>query len=222
MQRHERAKRVARRRFLGTAGVLAAAPWVIPSTAWGNLAPSNRITIGLIGCGLHGTTWNLPQLFRCDDARVVAVCDVDRIRLKGAKVKVDRHYGEAAAGPGKGCRAYDDFRELINRPDIDAIANCTPDHWHVIPAIMAARAGKLLEEGRRVVALDLSDQGEMVLKRNMLLVPILSNQELVGTAPIAERLSADIPLLWAHLELGEVPLLLQYPTKLALRLKLVG
>ena len=140
---------VSRRSFLKTAtatGVAAvAAPAIVPSCALGydgNTAPSNRVILGLIGCGLHGAGWNLDQIFRNDDSQVIAVCDVDRGRVTSAKEKVDRQYASKRGKTYTACTAGGDFRELINRSDIDAVANCTPDHWHVIPAIMAAKAGK--------------------------------------------------------------------------------
>jgi predicted dehydrogenase len=67
---------------------------------------------------------------------------VDESRCLQAKEKVERHYSEKMGKDYKGCATYGDFRELINRKDVDAIANCTPDHWHVIPALMAAKCGK--------------------------------------------------------------------------------
>jgi predicted dehydrogenase len=69
-------------------------------------------------------------------ARVVAVCDVNALRRDDAQRRVDSHYG------GKGCAAYGDFRELIARDDIDVVHCATPDHWHVLVALEAARAGK--------------------------------------------------------------------------------
>jgi predicted dehydrogenase len=62
--------------------------------------------------------------------------------MKNAQTRVDGHYSQKFGPHYQGCEAHDDFRDLINRQDIDAVANCTPDHWHVIPAIMAARSGK--------------------------------------------------------------------------------
>ena len=140
---------VSRRTFLkGAAAVAAgaaAAPYVVPSSALGldgAAAPSNRITYGYIGCGSHGAGWNFAQVFRYPDAQIIAVCDVDQQRLDRAKAKVDEHYGKQFGKDYKGCTAYGDFRELINRKDIDVVGIATPDHWHVIPAIMAAKAGK--------------------------------------------------------------------------------
>lgn len=120
-------------------------PTLVRASALGlaGLAPaSERITLGLIGCGGHGVGWNLAQVFRHNDAQVVAVCDVDQRHLATGKERVDNFYGELLGNNYKPCAAYGDFRDLINRRDIDAIMNCTPDHWHVLPALMAAMAGK--------------------------------------------------------------------------------
>jgi predicted dehydrogenase len=143
MARHPK---ISRRSFLGTAAAAAAVPYVIPSAVLGRdgaAAPNERIAYGLIGCGGHGTGWNLPQIFRCPDAQVVAVCDVDDDRTRGATATVEEHYSQTLGKAlYKGCTAYGDFRDLLARKDVDVVANCTPDHWHVLPAIMAAGVGK--------------------------------------------------------------------------------
>jgi predicted dehydrogenase len=137
---------MTRRDMLKRAAVsVTGAPYIVRSSALGlagTVAPSNRITLGLIGCGGHGVLWNLVQIFRYSDVQVVAVCDVDDARCRSAREKVEQYYSRVMGKDYKGCSTYGDFRELIMRPDIDAVANCTPDHWHVIPSIMAARAGK--------------------------------------------------------------------------------
>jgi predicted dehydrogenase len=134
-----------RRTFLKAAAVVAA-PFFVSSSALGKAgttAPASRITLGLIGCGEHGAGWNLDQIFRNADSQVIAVCDVDEQRCTAAAKRVDEHYAAALDRPNyRGCSRYGDFRELILRKDIDAVVNCTPDHWHVIPSIMAVRAGK--------------------------------------------------------------------------------
>lgn len=139
---------LSRRAFLkrtaATAAVLAA-PSVIPASAMGadgTVAPSNRVIYGFIGCGNHGAGWNFDQIFRIPEAQIIAVCDVDRGHMQAAKQRVESHYGKTLGRDYKGCAEHDDFRDLINRKDIDVIDNATPDHWHVIPAIMAAKAGK--------------------------------------------------------------------------------
>lgn len=125
-------RRFTRRTFLESAAASAlAAPMVIPSAALGNAqkaAPSERVVLGHIGVGNQGG-----HLFRsmmnCKYAQSVAVADCYR----------DRREARAAMCQGK---AYADFRELLARPDIDAVVVATPDHWHVPIAIAAARSKK--------------------------------------------------------------------------------
>ena len=93
------------------------------------------ITVGCIGVGWQGGS-NLDRFLALDDCRVVAVCDVDAAHLQEAVEKVNAKYGN------QDCKGYKDFRELIARNDIDAVAISTPDHWHAIQAIAAAKAGK--------------------------------------------------------------------------------
>jgi predicted dehydrogenase len=96
------------------------------------------------------------------DVQVVAVSDVVRERKEHAQQTVEKRYAQQKAkGSYKGCAAYADFRELLARDDIDAVVIATPDHWHAIPAIMAANAKKdiycekpltrTIGEGRKVV-----------------------------------------------------------------------
>ncbi len=113
----------------------SAAPLILPSRLFGADAPSNKITIGCIGVGWQGGG-NLDAILALDDCRVLAICDVDEQHLKAAVDKVNARYGN------QDCKGYKDFRELIARKDIDAVAISTPDHWHSIPAIAAANAGK--------------------------------------------------------------------------------
>jgi predicted dehydrogenase len=70
--------------------------------------------------------------------QVVAVCDVDANRVKSAQSVVESHYG----GPSGSCATFGDYRDLLARNDIDAVQISTPDHWHALPAIAAAKAGK--------------------------------------------------------------------------------
>jgi predicted dehydrogenase len=139
---------VSRRAFLKGAVATAAGaatPCIVPASALGldgTAAPSNRVSYGYVGCGNHGTGWNFDQVFRCADAQIIAICDVDTKHLDEAKAKVEGHYGRQLGKDYKGCATHGDFRELVNRKDIDVVGVATPDHWHVIPAIMAAKAGK--------------------------------------------------------------------------------
>ncbi|MBE0536986.1 MAG: Gfo/Idh/MocA family oxidoreductase [Phycisphaerae bacterium] len=127
----------SRRSFLkqaAAAGGLAAFPAVVPSTVFGQNAPSNRIVMGAIGTGSMGMG-DLNGFLSKDEVRVVAVCDVDRRHRQNAKTTVDRKYGNSD------CADYLDFRELIGRGDLDAVMTALPDHWHAIPSVMAAKAG---------------------------------------------------------------------------------
>lgn len=129
---------ISRRAFLTAAGVTLAAPYVIPARAVGaekKVAPNSRINIGVIGTG--GQAGGLTQNAMAHDfVRVIALCDVDKNKLDGAKAEVDKHYGNAE------CATYADFRELLARKDIDAVIVATPDHWHAIICVEAARQGK--------------------------------------------------------------------------------
>ena len=140
---------ISRRSFLGrcaaSAGAAAlAAPAVAPASTLGlgAPAPSDRIAIGFIGTGDHGMGRNIARFLPEPDCQCVAVCDVDAQRKEKAKAIIERFYSDKKEERYKGCDAYRDFREIIERRDIDAVMVSTPDHWHILPSVMAARAGK--------------------------------------------------------------------------------
>lgn len=143
-------KGINRRQFLrkvtGLATGAVAFPYFVPSSAPGKtaaVAPSNRITVGMIGMGRQAMFANLKPFLYSPDTQVVAVCDVDAWRLEKAYKAVEEYYaGHRNSGTFKGCLAYTDFREVLARDDIDAVMISTTDHWHVPIAIAAARAGK--------------------------------------------------------------------------------
>jgi len=133
-----------RRSFLRGALVAAGAvgvPSFVPRRVFGADAPSEQITIGCIGTGRMGRD-DMKEILGFKEARILAVCDLDSKRADDARVLVEQAYGKGAATAWKGCQAYGDFREVVGRTDIDAVMICTPDHWHVLPAIAAAKAGK--------------------------------------------------------------------------------
>lgn len=149
---------LSRRRFLqsGVVGLgTVAAPYVIPASvlgAEGRPAPSNRITMGVIGTGNQGTN-DLRSFLQDDRVQIVAVCDVNKespgywdgavAGREPARRIVEEHYGrQTAKGKYKGCDTHADFREVIGRKDIDTVLIVVPDHWHAIPVIMAAKAKK--------------------------------------------------------------------------------
>lgn len=126
---------------LGTLGLPYMIPWSASGKA-GLAAPSNRITVGCIGLGNQGSAV-LRGFLGKDDVQIVAVCDVHVIKREETRKLVERHYADKRGdGSYTGCTAHNDFRDVISRPDIDAVVIATPDHWHVPIAAAAARAGK--------------------------------------------------------------------------------
>lgn len=138
------ALRSASRRTFLKSGVLGF-PTIVPGRVIGQDAPSNKPTIGFVGTGNNGTNW-MRIFLRDQRIRVNAVCDVN---LQGggywdgsvrgrevARLIVNEHYGDNS------CLSFADFRELLSRADSDAVYIGTPDHWHALIAIAAARAGK--------------------------------------------------------------------------------
>ena len=115
------------------------------------MPPSERITMGFIGVGgqggghLLGGAWTYVAggYAGRKDVQVLAVCDVWRDRRENAAKKVNDHYAEVyGKGNYKSCETYTDFRQVLDRPDIDAVLIATPAHWHATMAAMAAEAGK--------------------------------------------------------------------------------
>ena len=104
-------KRVSRRHFLNAGAATVALPWILPGSVLGAEAPSKKITIGFIGTGDHGTTWNLHRYLELRAAKVLAVCDVDGARMRRAKAMVDAAYDT------EDCATTKDFREVIARKD---------------------------------------------------------------------------------------------------------
>ena len=148
---------LSRRKFLSLTAAAVAAPAVIHSRALGGTevpAPSNRITLGLIGCGNMGTS-NARSFLNLKDCQVVAACDVDKNHLQNAVNVVNKHYSN------KDCKAYHDFRELLARADIDAVMIATPDHWHGIAAVEAARHKKDIY-GEKPLAHTIAEQQAIV------------------------------------------------------------
>lgn len=140
---------LTRRTLLGGAGAgcaAALAPCWATKRLFGAekpVPPSERITIGLIGVGRQAHHYNIKQFLEMPDVQVVAICDVDSWRLEQAKAQVEKHYAASARdGVYRGCDIYHDFREILEREDVDAVMISAPDHWHVPMAVRAVEAGK--------------------------------------------------------------------------------
>jgi predicted dehydrogenase len=163
---------LSRRSFLARAAV-AAAPAIVPASALGlggATAPSDRVAMGFIGLGgqgsghLLGGAWTyVPGGYVArGDVQVVAVCDVRRDRRERARQRCNEVYAERTGRAGyDGVAAVNDFREVLSRPDIDAVLLALPYHWAAPMAAMAMRAGKdvycekpiaiTVREGRAIV-----------------------------------------------------------------------
>lgn len=135
-------RRLDRRGFIKVAATAASAvmgaPTIIPSSALGkdgSVAPSERVIVGGIGIGNRGT-YDLGCFLEQKDVQFVAVCDVKEARRQAVKKMVDGRYGNSQ------CGMYRDFRELLDRQDIDAVLIATGPNWHATAAMHAARAGK--------------------------------------------------------------------------------
>ncbi len=132
----------SRRLFLKQSAVLFSAPLILPGRVWSQeSAPSKRLTFGCIGMGKMMRS-HLNNFLPRDDVQIVAVCDVDTTRREAAQKRVNEACATKAGATGHGCDAYNDFRELLARKDIDAVITATPDHWHALVAIAAVKAGK--------------------------------------------------------------------------------
>lgn len=135
-----------RRNFLKKATTAAAGtiilPTVVPSSVFGKNAPSNQINIGMIGTGRQAIGVNMRNGFlKLDNCRIIATNDVDLWRMNLATKTANDAYSKAGK-KYKGVKEYEDYRNLIDDKDIDAVMISTTDHWHAAQAIHAALAGK--------------------------------------------------------------------------------
>jgi hypothetical protein len=153
--------RTSRRSFLkratAAAGVVFGAPYFIPASALGaegRPAPSNRIIMGACGIGNQGGG-DLGNFLGFDEVQMVAISDVKKPAAERGKNACDGRY------KNKDCKIYPDFREMFERPDIEAVMMAVPDHWHGLMAIAACKMGKdvycekplslTIKEGREMV-----------------------------------------------------------------------
>ncbi len=128
---------LSRRQVLQAGAASLAAPYFVSSRVLGADAvpPSEKIVMGAIGTGGQGMGMMRAHM-SLPDVQYVAVCDVDAGHRNRARDFVNGKYGN------EDCQAYEDFRELLAREDIDAVTVTTPDHWHAIASVAAANAGK--------------------------------------------------------------------------------
>jgi predicted dehydrogenase len=135
----------SRRTFLKmSVGAAAAAgfPTIVPSSVLGQKAPSNRINVGAIGVGRISRVHDLPGIWQFDQARIVAVCDLDSKRVEAGKALINGYYAKKTGKDYDGVTGYHNYHDLLANKDIDAVVISTPDHQHAILAVDAVHAGK--------------------------------------------------------------------------------
>jgi predicted dehydrogenase len=131
--------KTTRRNFIKTvAAPMITVPLILPSRVW-MFPPNNRITMGFVGMGKQ-SQWLLTKFLPL--TQVLAVCDVDTTRRADAQQMVDKFYTDNKDKGVADCKAYNDYRELIERRDIDSVCIATPDHWHSEPILLSLRKGK--------------------------------------------------------------------------------
>lgn len=174
--------RISRRNFIKASAAGIAAPTIIPSSALGlgkRPAPSNRVNVAFFGFGTiaHGT---ISGFLRNDQVQLVAVADVNRRspnygyrgekeggRLVGMEIVNDFYAKSEGRLAYRGCRAYEDFRELVENEDVDAVNISTPDHWHAAMAIYCANR-KIHVYGQKPLAVTVAEGRAMekAVRRN--------------------------------------------------------
>ena len=138
-------KHLSRRNFIkaaacGGAG-LVIVPNIIRSSLYAATAPNSRIQVAQIGCGRMGSSDMAGTMGHSDLCRMVAVCDLDSKRLEIARGHVEEFYKKKGES-GVTVQAFHDYKELLARPDIDAVIVSLPDHQHGLVAVAAILAGK--------------------------------------------------------------------------------
>jgi predicted dehydrogenase len=146
-------RRIDRRKFIcNTALGILGIP--LMSHAFRNVAPSDKVRVAHIGLGGQGNA-HLNWFNALSDVEVVALCDLDKVRLGNTQKRL------LSINQNARVETYTDFRKILDRKDIDVITCATPDHWHALIAIMAFKSGKdvygekplsyTIEEGRAML-----------------------------------------------------------------------
>lgn len=153
----EKRETLSRRKFVGLTASAVSAFTIVPRHVLGGpgiTAPSDKITAGIIGVGGQGLN-DMQRLLQFDEVQVVSVSDPVKkwdysawwyggyAGHEPAKEMVDAHYAEnKASGKYKGCNAYFDFREMLEKEDVDAVLVAATDHIHAVASMAALKKGK--------------------------------------------------------------------------------
>jgi len=128
--------------LLGASALAAGFPTIVPSSVFGQYAPSKRINVGAIGTGRISRVHDMPGILQHDRARIMAVCDLDAHRVEDGKAFVNAFYAQKTGKPYDGVTGYANYHDLLANKDIDAVVISTPDHWHALLGVAAVQAGK--------------------------------------------------------------------------------
>lgn len=136
---------LSRRQFLRQSSIVTAGVLIVPRYVIGGkgyTAPSDMISLGFIGTGKQAMGLQ-GSFLRTGEAQVVAACDVYQTKVQRFTDKANAFYASKAGQASyKSCTSHADFRELLNRKDVDAVVVATPDHWHAAAVVRTAQAGK--------------------------------------------------------------------------------
>ncbi len=122
--------------------VAAGFPAIVPSTVFGQHAPSERVNVGAIGTGRISRGHDMPEVLKDSRARIIAVSDVEAHRMVEGKLFVNDFYAKQTGKPYDGVKTFANYRDMLADKDIDAVIVSTPDHWHALMGIHAVEAGK--------------------------------------------------------------------------------
>ena len=215
----------SRRSFLKSAVATGVAGPLILSqgrSAGARNSANDRVQLGFIGVGVQGGG-HVRSFLRSPQVQVVAICDVVRERKEFHQKAVEDYYAQDKKGTFKGCQVYGDFRALLDNKDIDAVLIATPDHWHAITCISAAKAHKDIysekpltlnvAEGRKVV--DAVAAGKVIFQtgsqqRSEYAGRFRKAVELVRNGCIGEV--KTVPLAWVGRPLLAICRRSQFPT----------
>ena len=155
--------RLTRRHFVRSvtsASLVAPTIWTRRAVGKKIASANDRINLALIGNGMMGRG-HLNRFLQFGDVQLVAICELEPERRATGQRRVETHYSQNRKGDYRGCDVFSDFWEVLARDDIDAVVIATPDHWHAIPCIQAAKAKKdiycekpltlTIGEGRKIV-----------------------------------------------------------------------
>jgi predicted dehydrogenase len=144
----------SRRQFLARSAAAIGFPTIVPASVFGQNAPSNRLTMGVVGWGMMGPG-NTNKFLAEADCQVVAACDIDKQHLAAAANTINSYYKNSD------CKTYHDFRELMARTDIDTVMLALPDNWHGVVSVEAAKNGKDIY-GEKPLARTIAEQQAIV------------------------------------------------------------